>query len=130
MPVAIISRMLSGVVIIDMRGRLCFLDVSLREHVNELLDEGHRAFVLNLADVTYVDSFGLGQLVSIWTSVRGTGGQLVLLRPTDLVASLFKITKLDSIFHISAEEGLAVGRAGSNISETVGRAVPVNPKRP
>ena len=83
MPVAVTSRLVSGVVIVDVTGRLCFLEVALRDQVNELLDEGHRDFVLNLAGVPYIDSFGLGQLVSIWTSIRSEGGQLVLLRPTD-----------------------------------------------
>src|ERR1700757_1017242 len=108
MPLVITSRLVSGVVIVDMNGRLCLLDVALREHVNELLEEGHRAFVLNLANVPYVDSFGLGQLVTIWSSVRSRGGQLILLRLTDHVQELFRITKLNTIFHISSEETQAV----------------------
>jgi hypothetical protein len=65
MPLAITSRISSNVVIVDINGRLCILDVTLREHMTELLEEGHRAFVLNLANVPYVDSFGLGQLITI-----------------------------------------------------------------
>ena len=98
MSLAITSRIVSDVVIMDLSGRLCFLDVSLREHVNELLEEGYREFVLNLADVPYVDSFGLGQLVTIWTSIRGKNGQLAFLRPTDHVQHLFQISKLNTIF--------------------------------
>ena len=94
-----------------MNGRLCLLDVALCEHINELLEEGHRAFVLNLANVPYVDSFGLGQLITTWTSVRSRGGQLILLRPTDHVKELFRITKLNTIFHISGEEAQAVKSA-------------------
>ena len=108
MPVAITSRLVSGVVIVDLTGRLCFLEVALRDQVNELLDEGHRGFVLNLAGVPYIDSFGLGQLVGIWTSVRSEGGELVLLRPTDHVQQLLKLTKLNTVFHISGEEAQAV----------------------
>ena len=107
MPLLITSRLVAGVVIVDLNGRLCFLDVGLREHMNELLEEGHRAFVLNLANVPYVDSFGLGQLITISTSVRSGGGQLILLRPTDHVQELFRITKLNTIFRISAEEAQA-----------------------
>src|SRR5581483_69086 len=70
MPLVITSRLVSDVVIVDVNGRLCLPDVGLREHVNELLEEGHRAFVLNLAKVPYVDSFGLGQLITICTSVQ------------------------------------------------------------
>jgi len=105
------SRIVSGVVIVDISGRLCFLDVALREHMNELLEEGHRNFVLNLAGVPYIDSFGLGQLIIIWTSVQSRGGQLILLRPTDHVQALLQLTKLNSVFHISGEEAQAVRSA-------------------
>ena len=108
MPVTITSRLVSGVVIVDVTGRLCFLEVALRDQVNELLDEGHRDFVLNLAGVPYIDSFGLGQLVSIWTSIRSEGGELVFLRPTDHVQQLLELTKLNTVFHISGEEAQAV----------------------
>src|SRR2546425_12223222 len=70
MSLAITSRIVSGVVIVYIAGRLCILDVTLRERMNEWLEKGHRAFVLNLANVPYIDSFGLSQLIIIWTSVR------------------------------------------------------------
>ncbi len=127
MPLVITSRLVSGVVIVDMNGRLCLPDVALREHVNELLEEGHRAFVLNLANVPYVDSFGLGQLIMIWTSVRRRSGQLILLRPTDHVQELFRITKLNTIFHISAEEAQAVKSARTNVFESVVHAIAAKP---
>jgi anti-sigma B factor antagonist len=111
MSLTITSRIVSGVVIMDLSGRLCFLEVSLREHVNELLEEGYREFVLNLADVPYIDSFGLGQLVTIWTSIRGNDGQLAFLRPTDHVQHLFQISKLNTIFHILGDEEQAVRSA-------------------
>jgi anti-sigma B factor antagonist len=126
MPLAITSRIVSDVVIVDINGRLSFLDVSLREHMNELLEEGHRAFVLNLVNVPYVDSFGLGQLITIWTSVRSRGGQLILLRPTDRVQELFQITRLNTIFHVSGEEAQAVRSARTNIFVSVVHAVPAN----
>jgi anti-sigma B factor antagonist len=107
MPLSIKTRIASGVVIVDMSGRLCFLEVALRDRVNELLEAGHREFVLNLADVPYIDSFGLGQLIAIWTSIRSKSGQMTLLRPTDRVRRLFQITKLDSVFHLSGEELVA-----------------------
>ena len=111
MSLAITSRFVSGVVIVDMCGRLCFLEVALREHINELLEEGHREFVLNLADVPYIDSFGLGQLITIRASIRSKGGRLILLQPTDHVQKLLQITKLDSIFNISEEEPQSLGNA-------------------
>jgi anti-sigma B factor antagonist len=114
MRLAVTSRIVSGVIVVDVSGRLCFLETSLREHVNELLDEGHREFVLNFEDVPYIDSFGLGQLVSIWTSIRSKGGQFILLRPTDHVQRLLQISRLDTIFHISGEEAQAVRSARTN----------------
>jgi len=75
MSLAITSRIVSGVVVVDVSGKLRFLEFGLPDQINELLEEGHRDFVLNLANVTYVDSFGLGQLITIWTSIRNKGGQ-------------------------------------------------------
>lgn len=116
MSLTVTSRILSSVVIVDVSGRLCFLENSLREHVNELLDEGHLEFILNLAKVPYIDSSGLGQLISILTAIRGKGGRLVLLRPTDHVQQLFRISKLDTVFQISGEEAQAVRSVHTNIA--------------
>jgi anti-anti-sigma factor len=106
--------MVSGVVIVDVSGRLCLLEVALQDRIHELWGVGHREFVLNLTDVRYIDSFGLGQLIEIWTAIRNKGGQVVYLRPTDHVRKLLQITKLDSIFHLSGEETEAVSIAGAN----------------
>ena len=111
MSVAITSRIVSGVVVIDIAGKLCYLQVGLHAQISELLEEGHRGFVLNLVGVPYIDSFGLGQMVTIWTSVRNKGGHLVFLRPTDHVQKLFQLTRLNSIFEISGEEAQAVRSA-------------------
>jgi anti-sigma B factor antagonist len=107
MPLSIKTRIESGVVFVAVSGKLCFLEVALLNCVNELLASGHREFVLNLAEVPYIDSFGLGQLITIWTSIRSSSGQMTLLRPTDHVLRLFQITKLDSVFHLSAQEDVA-----------------------
>lgn len=130
MPLAITSRLCSGVVIVDINGRLCVLDAALRECLSELLQEGHRAFVLNMANVSYVDSFGLGQLITIWTSVRNRGGQLILLRPTDRVQALFRMTRLNTIFLIYGEETQAIKRARSNVFESIGHVVPTSSSMP
>jgi anti-anti-sigma factor len=82
-------------------------------NINKYCDQGYRSFVLNLADVPYIDSFGLGQLVTIWTSLHRSGGQLILLKPADHIRHLLQITKLDSVFATTRKEGEAVnlGRA-------------------
>src|SRR5688572_6751309 len=115
MSLVVTSRIVSGVVVVDASGRLCFLEVALRQHINELLEEGHLSFVLNLMNVPYIDSFGLGQLITIWTSIQSKGGRLILLRPTDQVQRLFQITRLNSVFHISGEEAQAVRSARTNL---------------
>jgi anti-sigma B factor antagonist len=123
MSLAITSRVLSDVVIVDIVGRLSFLDVALRERMNEWLEEGRCAFVLNLANVPYVDSFGLGQLITISNSIRSKGGRLILLRPTDYVRALFQITKLNTVFDISADEAHAVKSVRAKAVEPVLHAV-------
>ena len=126
MSLAITSRVLSGVVVVDIVGRLSFLDVTLRERMNEWLEEGHRAFVLNLANVPYVDSFGLGQLITISASIRSKGGQLVLLHLTDHVRTLFQITKLNTVFSILAEEAHAVRSVEQKLPTPVLHAISAN----
>ena len=108
MALSITARIVSSVVILDMSGRLCCLDVALQDSITELLEKGHREVVLNLADVFCIDGFGLGQLITAWTSIRERGGQLILLRPTDQVQKLLQITKLSSIFHITDDEARAL----------------------
>ena len=108
MSLTITSRIVSGVVIVDVSGRLRFLEVALYPYFNDLLEKGHRNFVLNLSHVPYIDSFGLGQLIRIWTSIKSTGGHLILLQPTNHVRELLQITKLNTLFHISGEEAEAL----------------------
>jgi len=85
----------------ELSGRLCLLDRSLYERVIALLAEGLRDFTLDLTDVSYVDSFGLGQLVTIWTSIQNQNGHVRLLRPNERVRKLLHITKLDSVFEFA-----------------------------
>ena len=70
----------------------------MREHINKLLEGGEGKFLLNLADVDYIDSSGLGELVTSFTTVRGKGGQLKLLNLTRRVRDLLQITKLLTVF--------------------------------
>jgi anti-anti-sigma factor len=59
-----------------------------------------RDFILDLADVSYIDSFGLGQLIGIWTSIQNRRGRVRFLRPNERVRKLLHITKLDMVFEI------------------------------
>ncbi|HYR89251.1 MAG TPA: STAS domain-containing protein [Terriglobia bacterium] len=112
MPLILKSRLVSRVVVLDLIGRLWILDLPLRDKISGLLNEGYCHFVLNLAGVSYIDSSGLGQLVSIWSSIRSRNGNMTLLNPTKRVAKLLEITKLNTIFEILEVEPEAVKRAG------------------
>ena len=104
MALHITPRLTGGNVVLDLSGRLCFLETSLREQVIGFLGQGHRDFVLNLTEVSYLDSFGLGQLVSVWTSIRNKNGQMKLLQPNERVRTLLRITKLDTVFQIDSTQ--------------------------
>lgn len=116
------TRSLGGVVIIDCYGRIIMGDetASLRQQVKELLNQS-RHIILNLADVHYIDSSGLGTLVGLYTSARNVGGEIKLAALTGRVKDVLQITKLGSIFEFyeSAEDAassfgrtIAVRRAG------------------
>ena len=111
MPLTIMQRSASDVVILDLAGRLWILDLPLRDLMNGLLNESNRHFVLNLARVDYIDSSGLGQLISIWTSIRNKSGHMTILQPTKRVQRLFDITRLNTVFEILDNESDAVLKA-------------------
>src|SRR5215470_6340784 len=108
MSLTIQQRTVSGVLVLDISGRLWILDLPLRDRMNALLAEGKRNFVLNLAGVEYIDSSGLGQLITIWTSIRNRGGQMAVYGPTKRVQRLFDITRLDTVFKICDKEQEAI----------------------
>ena len=107
MGLIITTRLSNDTVILDMRGRLWILDLPLRDKVQSLLDKGTRFFVLNLAELDYMDSSGLGQLISIWTSVRTSGGNLVLLKAGPRIRRLLVTTRLQVIFDVFDDEDKA-----------------------
>ena len=111
MDLAVKTRTVNEAVVIELVGRLWILDLPLRDLIKKMLDEGKRHFVLNLANVSYVDSSGLGQMLAIWTSIKSQGGFMTLLRPSDRVQTLLTITKLGSVFQIFEDESSAVTAA-------------------
>lgn len=104
------TRQVSGVTIVDMNGRITLGEgsVILREAVKDLIAKGQKKILLNLGDVTYIDSSGIGELVSAFTSVRNQGGELKLLKLTKKVHDLLQITKLYTVFDIKDDEASAV----------------------
>ena len=104
------TRQINGVTVVDMSGRITLGEgsVILRDTIRELLGKGQKKILLNLGDVTYIDSSGIGELVSAFTSVRNQGGELKLLNLTKKVHDLLQITKLYTVFDIKDDEGAAV----------------------
>jgi anti-sigma B factor antagonist len=104
------TRLVGSVTIVDLRGRIVLGEESagLRELVRVLLSEGNRKILLNLRNVDYIDSSGLGELVCAFTSMRSQGGELKLLNVTKRVHSLLQVTKLASIFDITDDEATSL----------------------
>ena len=100
MSVLVTPRRLDDVVILDLSGRITIGEgtVVLRGTMKKLLNAGHRKFVMNLEDVDYIDSAGLGELVMLFTTVRREGGHVKLLKLTHRVRDLLQITKLLTVF--------------------------------
>jgi anti-sigma B factor antagonist len=102
MPTTTTTRSVDGVTILDVIGQDVRREegAALRDLVDELVAKGHRKILLNLGAVTYIDSSGLGNLVSGCIRVRMYDGELKLLNPTDKVHKVLQITKLSSVFDI------------------------------
>ena len=96
--------------VVDISGRITLGEGSsgLRSLVRQLLDHGRKQIVLNLADVNYIDSSGIGELVSSFTAVKKEGGELKLLHLTKKVHDLLLLTKLFTVFDVHTDEQKAV----------------------
>jgi anti-sigma B factor antagonist len=105
------TRQIDGVTIVDLSGRITLGEgsVVLRDTVKDLLGKGQKKILLNLGDVSYIDSSGIGELVSAFTSVRNQGGELKLLHLTKKVHDLLQITKLYTVFDVKDDEVAAIG---------------------
>ena len=104
------TRQGDSVTIVDISGRIVLGEESatLRNLVCDLLSKGHEKILLNLGDVNYIDSSGLGHLVSAFSSARKQGGELKLLNLTNKVHDVMQITKLYTVFDIMDDEAVAV----------------------
>ena len=104
------TRQVDGITIVDLSGRITLGEgsVVLRDTVRDLIGKGNKRILLNLGDVNYIDSSGIGELVSAFTSVRNQGGELKLLNLTKKVHDLLQITKLYTVFDVKDDEASAV----------------------
>ena len=99
------------VTVVDLSGRITLGDGSalLRKTIRGLLADERKKILLNLADVDYIDSSGIGELVSAFTAVKNQGGDLKLLQLTKKVRDLLQITKLYTVFDVYSDENSALG---------------------
>ncbi len=104
-------RDVGPITVVDLSGRITLGDGSalLRKTIRGLLEDQRKKILLNLADVDYIDSSGIGELVSGFTAVKNHGGDLKLLQLTKKVRDLLQITKLYTVFDVYSDEGAAVG---------------------
>jgi anti-sigma B factor antagonist len=110
MSLTIDTREVAHVTILDIHGRIILGDEihTLRDAVRGLVAEGKKKIILNLTDVDYLDSSGLGELVGCFTTVRNAGGELKLLNLTQKVHDILFVTKLYTVFDIRDDEFTAV----------------------
>jgi anti-sigma B factor antagonist len=110
MPLTIESRDVGKVTILDLRGRITLGDEieDLRSAVRNLVANGQKKIILNLAEVDYIDSSGVGELVGCFTTVRNAGGELKLLNLSPKVHDVLQVTKLYTVFDIRDDEFNAV----------------------
>jgi anti-sigma B factor antagonist len=98
------------VTVVDIGGRITLGEGSalLRTTIKDLLAEGRKKIVLNLGDVNYIDSSGIGELVTGFTTVKKAGGDLKLLHLTKKVHDLLQLTKLFTVFEVFSDENVVV----------------------
>lgn len=110
MSVKLTIRKVGDVTVIDAVGRITLGEgaSSFRDTVRDLVAKGEKQLMLNLAKVTYIDSSGIGELVSGFTTVTNQGGQLKLLSLTKRIQDLLQITKLYTVFEVFDDEAAGV----------------------
>ena len=106
MALTIASREIDGVTVLDLNGRITLGEgsVQLRDAIRDLIGKGQKSILLNLSEVNYIDSSGLGELVSAYTTARNQGAALKLLGLSKKVNDLLQLTKLYTVFDIYDDE--------------------------
>ena len=104
------ARQVGDVTVVDAAGRITLGDgaSAFRDTIRDLAGGGHKKLLLNLAEVSYIDSSGIGEMVSGFTTVTNQGGQVKLLNLTKRVKDLLQITKLYTVFEVFDDEAHAV----------------------
>ena len=110
MALTIASREVDGVTVLDLSGRITLGEgsVQIRDAIRDLISKGQKSILLNLAEVNYIDSSGLGELVSAFTTSKNQGADLKLLHLTKKVHDLLQLTKLYTVFDVKDDEASAI----------------------
>jgi anti-sigma B factor antagonist len=108
------TRLVEGIVIMDISGQLRLGEGTgkLRDMIQQLMREGYHKILLNLGGVVHIDSSGIGELMSIYTSLRNQGGELKLMNLTKNVRNLLQVTRLYTVFDVHEEQGAALRSFG------------------
>ncbi len=107
-------RQARGVTVVDVSGRITLRDApgpescGLHALIHDLTSHGHTSILLNLRDVNYIDSSGIGELFGCLMTVRNRGGVLKLSNPTERIQDLFRITKLNTVLDVMEDESGAI----------------------
>ena len=104
------ARDINGITVVDMSGRITLGEGSamLRDMVKDMISKKQTRVVLNLGEINYIDSSGIGELVSGFTTIKNSGGELKLLNLTKKVHDLLQITKLYTVFEVHNDEHSAL----------------------
>ncbi len=110
MSVSIKTKAISDVAVVELGGRITLGEATgkVREAIRDLVSKGHKKILLNLGELKYMDSAGLGELVGAYTTVANQGGQLKLVNVTGRALDLLQVTKLTTIFEFYDDEETAV----------------------
>jgi anti-sigma B factor antagonist len=108
--VKLTTRQVGDVTVVDAVGRITLGDgaSTFRDTIRELAAASHKKLLLNLAEVSYIDSSGIGEMVSGFTTITNQGGQVKLLNLTKRVKDLLQITKLYTVFDVHEDEAAAI----------------------
>lgn len=107
---SITERRTGSVIILDLKGNIRLGEGSreLHEAIRRIVEEGEKQLLLNLAEVSYIDSSGLGEIVAGYSTLQKIGGEMKLLNLTDRVSELMVITKLLTVFEVYEDEVQAI----------------------
>lgn len=114
----IIERTLNDVTVLDLEGNLALEgNKQFRQHVADIIDAGARKLIVNMARVKYMDSSGLGELISCYTTLQRVSGRIKLLHLSDRLKYLLVLTKLNSVFETFDSEPAAVASFARDLKE-------------